>query len=74
MGRNTKGGGAGRTMWFQSITKGSPHEYLSQAVKRPTEQAATGISITKKKKNSKEGKENPPRLFCSWFITLYNLE
>lgn len=37
-------------MWFQSITKCSPHEYLSQAVERPSEQAATGISITKKKK------------------------
>lgn len=57
MGRNTKGGGAGRTMWFQSITKGSPHEYLSQAVKRPTEQAATGISITKKKKIAKKEKK-----------------
>ena len=57
MGRNTKGGGAGRTMWFQSITKGSPHEYLSQAEKRPTEQAATGISITKKKKIAKKEKK-----------------
>ena len=44
-------------MWFQSITKGSPHEYLSQAVKRPTEQAATGISITKKKKIAKKEKK-----------------
>ena len=68
-----KGGGAGRAMWFRSITKCSPREYLSQAIKRLSEQAAIGISITKKKK-SKEGKENPSWLFCSWFITLYNLE
>ena len=51
-----KGGGAGRAMWFRSITKCSPHEYLSQAIKRLSEQAAIGISITKKKKAKKEKK------------------
>lgn len=52
-----KGGGAGGAMWFQSITKCSPHEYLSQAIKRLGEQAAIGISITGKKKKAKKEKK-----------------
>lgn len=56
MGRNSKEGQGRKGYVVPEHTKCSPHEYLSQAVERPSEQAATGISISKKKKAKKEKK------------------